>query len=54
MLVTDVLNDPKTSLERSRVAYNAFSCYDTIFRGTVRRNPKKLAFFREMLKIKSF
>ena len=44
-LVTDVLKDPKTSLERIRVAHNAFSCYDTICRGTVRPNFKKRRHF---------
>ena len=36
-LVTDVLKNPKTSLERIRVAVNAFFCYDTISRGTIRQ-----------------
>ena len=45
-LVADVLKDPKTSLERIREAHNAFSCYETISRGTVRRLLKKnIAFF---------
>ena len=44
-LVADVLKDPKTSLERIRVAHNAFSCYETISRGTVRRNLKKYGVF---------
>ena len=44
-LVADVLKDPKTSLERIRVAHNAFSCYDTISRGTVRRIHKKYGVF---------
>ena len=29
-LVADVFKDPKTSLERIRVAHNAFSCYEII------------------------
>ena len=44
-LVADVLEDPKTSLEQIRVAHNAFSCYDTISRGTVRRILKKYGVF---------
>ena len=40
-LVTDVLKGPKTSLERIRVVHKAFSCYDSISRGTVRRILKK-------------
>ena len=44
-LVADVLKDSKTSLERIRVAHNAFSCYDTISRGTVRRILKKYGVF---------
>ena len=44
-LVADVLKDPKTSLERIRVAHNAFSCYDTISRGTVRRIRKNSGVF---------
>ena len=44
-LVADVLKNPKTSLERFRVAHSAFSCYDTISRGTVRRNLKKYGVF---------
>ena len=45
-LVADVLKDPKTSLERIRVAHNAFSCYDAISRGTARQI---MAFLQEML-----
>ena len=52
-LVADVLKDTKTSLERIRVAHNAFSCYDTISRGTVRRILKKYGVFQEMLQKKS-
>ena len=44
-LVTDALKDPKTSLERIRVAHSAFSCYDTISRGTVRQVLKKYGVF---------
>ena len=44
-LVTDVLKDPKTSLERIRVPHNAFSCNDTISRGTLRRILKKYGVF---------
>ena len=44
-LVTDLLKDPKTSLERIRVVHNAFFCYDTISRGTVRRILKKYGVF---------
>ena len=40
-LFTDVLKDPKTSLEHIRVAHNAFSCYDTISSGRVRQILKK-------------
>ena len=43
--VTDVLKNPKTSLERLRVTHNAFSCYDTISRGRVRRILKKYGLF---------
>ena len=51
-LVADVLKDPRTSLERIRVAHNAFSCYDTISRGTVRRILKKIwRFFKKCCKI---
>ena len=32
-IITDVLKDPKTSLERIWVAHNAFSCNKTISRG---------------------
>ena len=35
-LVIYFLKDPKSSLERIRVTNNAFSCNDTISRGTVR------------------
>ena len=41
----DVLKDPKTSLEQIRVAHNAFSCSETISRGTVRRILKKYGVF---------
>ena len=41
-LVADGLKDPKTSLERNRVAHNAFSCYDTIARGTATNSQKIL------------
>ena len=44
-LVADVLKDPKTSLARISVVHNAFSCYDTISRGTVRRILKKYGVF---------
>ena len=43
--VTDVLKDPKTSLDRIRVAHNAFSCNDTTSRGTVRRILKTYGVF---------
>ena len=52
-LVADVLKDPKTSLERIRVAHNAFSCYETISRGTIRRILKNMEFFQKMLQKKS-
>ena len=53
-IVTDVLKDLKTSLERIKVVHNAYSRYDTIFRGTVRRILKKYGvFFQEMLHKKS-
>ena len=42
---SDVLKDPKTSLERIRVAHKAFSCYETISRGTFRRILKKNGVF---------
>ena len=44
-LINDVLKDPKTSLERTQVAHNAFFCNDTISRGTVRRISKKYGVF---------
>ena len=40
-LANDVLKGPKTSLERIRVAHNAFFCYDTISSDTVRQILKK-------------
>ena len=39
------MKDPKTSLERIRVAHNAFFCYETVSRGTVRRILKKYGVF---------
>ena len=53
-LINDVLKDHKTSLERIRVAHNAFSCYDTISRDTVRRIFKNLMFFQEMMQKSKF
>ena len=50
MLVTDVLKDPKTSLEHIRVPHNAFSCNDTISRGTVRRILQKYGVSRNAAK----
>ena len=44
-MVNDVLKEPKTSLERIRVAHNAFFCNDRISRGTVRRILKKYGVF---------
>ena len=44
-LVVDVLKDPKTSLERIRVAHNAFSCHEAVSRSTVRRILKKYGVF---------
>ena len=45
----------KTTLERIRVAHKAFSCYDTVSRGTVRRILKKYDFFlKEMLQKRQF
>ena len=52
-LVTDVLKDPKTSKERVRVAHDAFSCYDTISRGTARPNLKKYGVFSRNVAKKS-
>ena len=44
-----VLKDTKTSLERIRVTQNAFSCYDTISRGKIRRLLKNMVVSHEIL-----
>ena len=52
-LVTCVLNEPTSSLERIEVAHKLFSCYDTMSRVTVRQITSKYGVFQEMLQKKS-